>query len=327
MKTIKAGIIGGAGFTGGELIRVLLNHPNVELGFIHSRSHAGEPLHKAHADLVGETAILFTDKIEHDVDVIFLCLGHGESKVFLDGQDFPSSVKIIDLSQDFRLRASAEKGGRSFVYGLPELNKEEIKTANNIANPGCFATAIQLALMPLADAKQLNSDIHISAVTGSTGAGQSLTKTTGFTWRNNNISHYKAFKHQHLFEISESLDKSQEGFEQSIHFIPYRGNFTRGILASVYLKTDLSEDELKSIFQEYYQDHVFTHVIDQPVDVKLVVNTNKCLIHVEKHGDMVLITSAIDNLLKGAVGQATHNMNLLFGLEEKAGLNLKPSAF
>ncbi|MEN7546786.1 N-acetyl-gamma-glutamyl-phosphate reductase [Rapidithrix thailandica] len=324
MTNIKAGIIGGAGFTGGETLRILLHHPQVEIKFVHSRSNAGNKLYAVHADLLGETELTFTEHLHYEeVDVVILCLGHGESRVFLQNNPVPEPVKIIDLSHDFRL---AENAG-NFVYGLPELQRKRIKEAKAIANPGCFATCIQLGLLPLAKAGQLQEEIHISAITGSTGAGQKLQKTTGFTWRNNNISTYKAFTHQHLHEIKQSLASLQGEFQQEINFIPYRGNFTRGILASIYLNCPLSEEEVVHLYQEYYQEHPFTHVSSQPVDLKQVVNTNKCFIHVQKQGNKVLITSAIDNLAKGASGQAIQNMNLLFGLEETAGLLWKPAAF
>ncbi|MEH0154309.1 N-acetyl-gamma-glutamyl-phosphate reductase [Limibacter armeniacum] len=332
MAKISVGIVGGAGMTGGELLRLLLNHPNTELKFIHSRSQAGAPISNVHSDLTGESDLTFTDTIEK-VDVMFLCLGHGESRVFLEANPVDQSTIVIDLSQDFRLEdgtvegRNMQLGNRQFVYGLPEMQKDKIQQASNIANPGCFATAIQLALVPLAAAGKLNSQVHISAITGSTGAGLKPQPTTGFSWRNNNISSYKVFKHQHLYEITQSLKSLQPDFEQSIKFVPYRGNFSRGILASVYLESDLSEEEAVAIYQQHYSDHPFTFLIDKEVDLKLVVNTNKCLLRVEKHDDTLLITSAIDNLLKGAVGQAVQNMNLIFGLEESTGLKLKPIAF
>ncbi len=320
-QKIKVGIIGGAGYTGGELIRILLNHPNAEIAYVHSKSSAGKPLYSAHSDLIGETDLVFADSFVQAVDVVFLCIGHGEAKGFLAENPTILQSKVIDLSQDFR----DESNG--FVYGLPELNKERIRQAQHIANPGCFATAIQLALLPLASQNLLNQEVHISAITGSTGAGQKLTDTVHFTWRNNNISVYKAFTHQHLKEIRQSLRQLQTGFEKKIRFIPYRGNFTRGILASVYTTFEGSLEEAKKYYTEFYQNHPFTHVIDSEVDVKLVTNTNKCLLHLEKEDDQLLITSVIDNLTKGASGQAVQNMNLLFGFDENAGLNLKPVAF
>lgn len=329
---MKVGIIGGAGMTGGELLRVLINHPEVEIDYVHSRSQVGKPIYAQHKDLFGETDLVFTGEIK-DAEVIFLCLGHGESVKFLEDNTFAPETIIIDLSQDFRLgegiveNRSMQLGDREFIYGLPEMQKEAIQSAKNIANPGCFATAIQIALLPLADAQKLNDEVHISAITGSTGAGVKLMASTAFTWRTSNISHYKAFQHQHLLEIGQSLNQLQNGFNHKINFIPYRGNFTRGILASCYLKSDLSQEEAMKLFKDYYADAAFTHVIDGPLDLKLVVNTNRGFISIEKHDDTLLITSAIDNLLKGAVGQAVQNMNLIFGLDEKLGLNLKPMAF
>jgi len=325
-QKIKVGIIGGAGYTGGELIRILLNHPNAEIAYVHSKSSAGKPLHSVHTDLIGETDLHFTGDLTPPLgaggpDVVFLCVGHGEAKGFVAENPTILQSKVIDLSQDFR----DESNG--FIYGLPELNRERIRKAQYIANPGCFATAIQLALLPLAQNGLLQNDVHISAITGSTGAGQKLTNTVHFTWRNNNISVYKAFTHQHLKEIRQSLTQLQAGFAQKIHFIPYRGNFTRGILASVYMTFAGTLDEAKKYYTDFYQNHPFTHVTDSEVDVKLVTNTNKCLLYLEKHDDQLLITSVIDNLTKGASGQAVQNMNLLFGLDEKAGLHLKPVAF
>jgi N-acetyl-gamma-glutamyl-phosphate reductase len=320
-QKIKVGIIGGAGYTGGELIRILLNHPHAEIAYVHSKSSAGKPLHSAHTDLIGETDLLFADSFAQAVDVVFLCVGHGEAKGFLADNPAILQSKVIDLSQDFR----DESNG--FVYGLPELNKDRIRQAQHIANPGCFATAIQLALLPLAQQNRLQHEVHISAITGSTGAGQKLSDTVHFTWRNNNISVYKAFTHQHLKEIRQSLRQLQTGFEKKIRFIPYRGNFTRGILASVYTTFEGSLEEAKKYYTGFYQNHPFTHVIDSEVDVKLVTNTNKCLLHLEMEDDQLLITSVIDNLTKGASGQAVQNMNLLFGFDENAGLNLKPVAF
>ncbi len=323
-QKIKVGIVGGAGYTGGELIRILLNHPNAEIAYVHSKSSAGKPLHSVHTDLLGETDMYFTSEISPPLGaggLVFLCVGHGEAKGFLAENPTILQSKVIDLSQDFR----DESNG--FVYGLPELNRERIRKANHIANPGCFATAIQLALLPLAHNGLLTRDVHISAITGSTGAGQKLADTVHFTWRNNNISVYKAFTHQHLKEIRQSLTQLQAKFAERIHFIPYRGNFTRGILASVYTTFEGSLEEAKKCYADFYQNHPFTHVVESEVDVKLVTNTNKCLLHLEKHDDQLLVTSVIDNLTKGASGQAIQNMNLLFGFDEKAGLNLKPVAF
>ncbi len=319
---IRIGIAGGAGYTGGELLRILLRHPNAAICFVHSKSQAGKPLYAAHPDLMGETNMSFNEHMptEAGIDVLFLCMGHGESKEFLKQNSF-EGVKIIDLSQDFR----DESNG--FVYGLPELNREKIQEARNIANPGCFATAIQLALLPLAKAGLLQHEVHVSAVTGSTGAGQSLSPTSHFSWRSNNISVYKAFTHQHLKEIRQSLNRLQSGFAQKIHFIPYRGSFTRGILASCYTQCNLSLEEAQKLYSDYYRGHAFTHLSSIELDVKQVVNTNKCLLHLEKYEDQLLITSVIDNLTKGASGQAVQNMNLMFGLDESTGLRLKPVAF
>jgi N-acetyl-gamma-glutamyl-phosphate reductase len=321
---LKVGIIGGAGYTGGETIRLLLNHPGAELVYVHSRSNAGNPLYSAHSDLIGETDFTFTDKTSDDVDVVFLCLGHGESKKFLQENPFPSTVKIIDLSQDFRL--GEKSGERSFVYGLPELNRENIKGAGNIANPGCFATAIQLGLLPLAKAGLL-SEVYATGITGSTGAGQKLQDTTHFTWRANNISAYKTLTHQHLKEINRSLKQLLPSFGAEINFIPWRGDFTRGIFVSSCVTVNKSLDELRDLYKDFYAGHPFTVVSDETIDLKLVVNTNKCLIGLEKEGDKLVVHTAIDNLLKGASGQAVQNMNLMFGLDETSGLKLKSIVF
>jgi N-acetyl-gamma-glutamyl-phosphate reductase len=323
-KKIKAGIIGGAGYTGGETIRLLLNHPQVELTFVHSRSNAGNPLYSAHPDLQGDTELLFIDQLNINVDVIFLCLGHGESKKFLEENSFPESVKVIDLSQDFRLGEVLH--GRNFVYGLPELNKSEIKKAGNIANPGCFATAIELGLLPLAKAGLLQ-EVFTTGITGSTGAGQKLQDTTHFTWRANNISAYKTLTHQHLKEINQSVKQLQPGFSKAINFVPWRGDFARGIYVSSCTSVDLPLDSVRTLYKEYYKDQPFTIVSDDTIDMKQVINTNKCLIGIEKEGDKVVIHSAIDNLVKGAAGQAIHNMNLMFGLDETTGLKLKSIVF
>ncbi|GAB4347308.1 MAG: N-acetyl-gamma-glutamyl-phosphate reductase [Flammeovirgaceae bacterium] len=325
---IKIGIIGGAGYTAGELIRILLQHPSVQIAFVQSQSHAGQAVTKVHQDLVGETELLFSNDLRFDVDVLFLCQGHGQAVQFLQKNSIPSKVKIIDLGNDFRLEGNALVQNRKFVYGLPELYKKQISEANSIANPGCFATAIQLALLPLASEKLLNADIHIHAITGSTGAGQSLTDTVHFTWRTNNISIYKAFTHQHLGEIRQSIQFLQNNFQKEVNFIPVRGNFTRGIFATLYLDCQLSENEAKTLYSDYYRDAAFTHLSDSDeVHLKQVVNTNKCLLHVAKYRNKILITSIIDNLLKGASGQAVQNMNLMCGLPEKEGLNLKASYF
>jgi N-acetyl-gamma-glutamyl-phosphate reductase len=323
-KKIKAGVIGGAGYTGGETIRLLLNHPNVELSFVHSRSNAGNPLFSVHGDLIGETTLVFADAIDQSVDVLFLCLGHGESKKFLEATPLNESIKIIDLSQDFRLGDSA--GNRKFVYGLPELNKEKIKTSQNIANPGCFATAIELGLLPLAKAGILNQ-IFTTGITGSTGAGQKLQDTTHFTWRANNISAYKTLTHQHLKEINQSVKQLQPGFNGALNFVPWRGDFTRGIFVSSVVETTKTLEEIRSLYQDFFKGQAFTFVSNDTVDLKQVVNTNKCVIGLEKEGDKLVVHSAIDNLLKGASGQAVHNMNLMFGLEEVAGLRLKSIVF
>ncbi|MEM9856739.1 MAG: N-acetyl-gamma-glutamyl-phosphate reductase [Bacteroidota bacterium] len=323
---MKVGIVGGAGYTAGELIRLLINHPEVRVESIFSTSQAGKTVDSVHQDLVGETDLVFSDKLETHLDVVFLCLGHGNSKTFLQGNDL-GTAKIIDLSNDFRLSKDANFDKMEFLYGLPELNLEKIKEAHAIANPGCFATAIQLALLPLASGSHLKDDVHINAITGSTGAGQSLSATTHFTWRNNNVSVYKAFNHQHLGEIGESLKSLQANFDHSLHFIPMRGSFTRGILATAYTSTSLELDEIKILYENYYEQSAFTSVSDSAIHLKQVVNTNKCLLQVGKHGDQVLITSIIDNLLKGASGQAIENMNLMFGLNQQTGLKLKANYF
>ena len=310
------------------MIRLLINHPSAKLSFIHSRSNAGEPVYKVNQDLVGETELKFTGELSNDVDVLFLCLGHGESKRFLTENAIDEKIKVIDLANDFRLANSSTTGNRKFVYGLPELNKEQIKTANNIANPGCFATTLQLGLLPLAKAGLLK-EVYTTGITGSTGAGQSLAATSHFSWRANNIQAYKTLTHQHLGEIHESLHQLQESFPSSplgaggLNFVPWRGDFTRGIFISSQVKCEKSLDELNKLYEDFYADAAFTHVIKEAVFLKQVVNTNKCLIQLEKVGDMLVVHSAADNLLKGASGQAVQNMNLLFGLDEKAGLNLK----
>lgn len=321
MNKIKIGIIGGAGYTAGELLRILIHHPLAEIVFVHSKSNSGKKIYDVHDDLFGDTDLMFSDYFHNQVDVVFLCVAHGESKEL--AKQFDKSIKIIDLSQDFRLISD----GNSFVYGLPELNREVIKTAQHIANPGCFATAIQLALLPLAEKKLLQSDVHITCTTGSTGAGQSLSETSHFTWRQNNLSVYKAFTHQHLAEIGQSIVYAQPDFQQSINMIPQRGAFTRGIMASMYLTCEKSLEDIQNIFERKYEKHPFVFVSKRNIHLKQVVNTNKCLLYLEKHDDKLLIVSIIDNLLKGASGQAVQNMNLLFGLEETTGLKLKPSAF
>ena len=324
---IKVGIAGGAGFTAGELLRILVSHPEVEITSVVSTSSAGKPVTDVHDDLLGATDLDFTGSLSGDEDVVFLCLGHGNSKKFLDETTLPDSVKIVDLSNDFRLQEDSTYAGREFIYGLPEVHRSEISSANNIANPGCFATAIQEALIPLAKEHALSSEVHVNAITGSTGAGQSLTSTTHFTWRNNNVSIYKPFTHQHLDEIGETLTEVSGGAHPVINFIPVRGNFTRGIFASLYTKTDKDADFWIGKYKEYFEEHPFVHISDKPIHLKQVVNTNNCVLHLEKHGENLLITSAIDNLVKGASGQAVQNMNLMFGLPETTGLNLKPSQF
>lgn len=324
---IKVGIIGGAGYTGGEMLRILINHPNVEIAFVNSQSNTGKYIYEVHTDLFGDTDLKFTSNISNEIDVLFLCVGHGDARKFLEANDIPDSIKIIDLSQDFRLSQNSKIKNKSFVYGLPELNRETIKSAQNIANPGCFATCLQLGLLPLAASKQLNSEVHITGTTGSTGAGQSPSVTTHFTWRNDNLSIYKAFDHQHLGEIGQSLNQLQPGFGQTLNFIPYRGDYTRGIIASIYLNSCLSGEDAFKLYEDYYSGHPFTHVTTRNIDLKQVVNTNKCFIQIAKHGNKLLITSIIDNLTKGASGQAVQNMNLMFGLEETAGLKLKATAF
>jgi N-acetyl-gamma-glutamyl-phosphate reductase len=319
---IKVGILGGAGYTGGELLRILIYHPEVEITFVNSKSNTGNFVYEVHGDLFGETELKFTNEVRHDVDVVFLCVGHGDAKKILEELHLPTHIKIIDLSQDFRIG-----GEEGFVYGLPELQREAIKKATKIANPGCFATSIQLALLPMANAALLTEDIQVSAITGSTGAGQQPTETTHFSWRANNLSVYKAFNHQHLKEINQSLNQLFPSFSNKINFIPYRGDFTRGIIASVVVETALSIEESKQLYKKFYASHPFTHVSDTNIDLKQVVNTNKALLYLEKQGDELLIVSIIDNLVKGASGQATQNLNLIFGLEETTGLRLKPVGY
>ncbi len=323
---IKVGIIGGAGYTGGELIRILLNHPNVSIVFVQSNSNADKPLHAVHQDLLGETNIFFTKEINHPIDLLFLCLGHGDSKMFLAVNNIDEKIKVIDLSQDFRLSNHSSFNNRNFVYGLPELNKEQIKLASNIANPGCFATAIQLGLIPLAKLGILN-EVYSTGITGSTGAGQSLSATSHFSWRANNIQAYKTLEHQHLFEIGQSFQQLEPSKNIDIHFVPWRGDFTRGIFISSQLKTNESLDQLYRVFTDYYSAHPFTTVSKGPISLKQVVNTNKCVIQLEKVGENLVVHSAIDNLLKGASGQAVQNMNSMFGLEETTGLKLKGIGF
>ena len=321
---LKIGIISGAGYTAGELIRLLINHPDVEINFIHSTSNTGNPITDVHGGLLGETDLVFSDTIPFaGIDALFLCSAHGDSRKFIENQSLPESLKIIDLSTDYRHKNNA--GG--FVYGLPELNKPSIQTASRIANPGCFATAIQLALLPLAAKNLLKEAIHVNAITGSTGAGVKPGATTHFSWRNGNISVYKPFEHQHLQEITESLLQVQPGWSSPIHFIPVRGNFARGIFACIYTSCNLPQEEVKKLYADFYRDAAFTFVTDKNPDLKQAVNTNKCILFLEKHGSQLLIISVIDNLLKGASGQAVQNFNLMFGLDEKSGLILKASGF
>jgi len=326
VNKIKAGIVGGAGYTGGELIRLLINHPNVEISFIHSSSNAGNPVSKIHSDLIGETSLLFSAELNKDIDVLFLCVGHGDAAKFLAANIIDEKIKVIDLSQDFRLADKTVNGNRTFTYGLPELNKEDIRHAKNIANPGCFATAIQLGLLPLAKAGLL-SDVYTTGITGSTGAGQSLSTTSHFSWRANNIQAYKTLDHQHIGEITQSLVQLQSKDSIEINFIPWRGDFTRGIFISSTLKCAAGIDELVAMFEEFYANHPFVTISKAPIFLKQVVNTNKCVIQLEKVGNKLVVHSALDNLLKGACGQAVQNMNLLFGIEETTGLKLKANYF
>jgi N-acetyl-gamma-glutamyl-phosphate reductase len=322
-QMIRAGIIGGAGYTGGEMLRLLLHHPLVDIAFVHSRSSAGQPVTNIHADLLGDTGIAFTTDIDTSVDVLFLCVGHGEAKKFLLENNIPVTVWIIDLSQDFRLNQTG--GERQFTYGLPELNREAIRASQHIANPGCFATAIQLALLPLASAGLLK-DVYATGITGSTGAGQGLSATTHFSWRANNIQAYKTLNHQHGGEIAQSISQLQpKGF--ALHFVPWRGDFARGIFVSATVDFDGTIDDAYTLFEKYYKEHPFTVVSRAPIHLKQVVNTNKCVLQAEVEGGKLVVHSAIDNLLKGASGQAVQNMNLLFGFDESIGLNLKPQAF
>lgn len=322
---IKAGIIGGAGYTAGELLRLLINHPDVDIKWVNSSSNAGNLVTDVHQGLIGEIDLRFTDGTPMDeIDVLFCCTPHGQTRTFLESHEVPEDLRIIDLSADYRI----EDGTHDFVYGLPELNRKRIvRGAKHIANPGCFATAIQLALLPLAKNLLLNSDIHVTAITGSTGAGVKPSATSHFSWRNNNVSIYKPFTHQHLAEIRQSLTQLQSSFSKPIEFIPMRGPFARGIMAVIYLDCPVDLDVVKKLYEDFYDDHNFTFITDKAPDLKDVVNTNKCIIHLEKIDGKLLITSVIDNLVKGASGQAVHNMNLLFGLHERAGLQLKPSAF
>lgn len=323
MKKIKVTVVGAAGYTGGELVRLLVNHPYVDSVCAVSKSQQGKKISEVFTDLTGETDILFSEKPDEHSDIVFLCLKHGDSSSYLKENPNLLGCKIIDLSRDFRLASNNTIDTGRFVYGLPELNKDQIRSAQYIANPGCFATAIQLAILPFADNDLLKSDIHVNAITGSTGAGIMLSDTTHFSWRQNNISVYQAFEHAHNSEIQESLNQLQKDFKGEFLFIPQRGNFARGILATTVLESDLSEAEIKKLFHGFYDSHPFTFLIDKTVDLKMVVNTNKCFIDVKKKGRHVLITTVIDNLLKGAAGQAVQNMNLMSGFEEQAALKLK----
>lgn len=329
MSIIKAGIIGGAGYTGGELTRILINHPGVEIAFVHSNSNGGNPVSQVHHDLLGETDLRFAAEWNDQVDVLFLCVGHGEASKFLSANKISGRVKIIDLSQDYRLSASGQRpsyNGQPFVYGLPELNKDAIKKAHHIANPGCFATAIQLGLLPLAQAGLLG-EVYTTGITGSTGAGQGLSATAHFSWRANNIQAYKTLTHQHLKEIGQSLKQLQPAGETTVNFIPWRGDFTRGIFISSQLTCEAPLDELTALYENFYAGQPFTVLSRQDIFLKQVVNTNKCIVQLEKAGNKLVVHSAIDNLLKGASGQAVQNMNLIFGLEETAGLRLKANYF
>lgn len=322
-RKITAGIIGGAGYTGGETIRLLLRHPNVDLVFVQSRSQAGKFLHEVHNDLIGETDLKFVEAW-NNVDVLFLCMGHGESQKWMGSHNLLRSARVVDLGNDFRL--GDPTGSRDFVYGLPEFQREIIQDSIYVANPGCFATTIQLGLLPLAQAGLLG-EVHTVGITGSTGAGQKLQETTHFSWRANNISAYKTLTHQHMGEINRTLKSLQPTFNQPINFVPWRGDFTRGIFVSSTLNCDQSLDELNALYKSFYESHPFTHVANQMIDMKQVVNTNKCLVYLEKEGNKLVVHSTLDNLLKGASGQAVQNMNLLFGFEETTGLNLKSIAF
>lgn len=326
MKKIRAGITGAAGYTGGELLRILVNHPDVEIVSIHSKSNAGKPLASVHQDLFGQTDLRFSETSDPDIDVLFLCLGHGESVKFLDAHPQAADTRIIDLSQDFRLPEKNRSGDRVFVYGLPELNRDRIRQAENIANPGCFATALQLGLLPLAAAGLLG-DVHSTGITGSTGAGQSLAASSHFSWRANNIQAYKTLTHQHMLETGASLRQLQPDKKADVHFVPWRGDFTRGIFISSQIDCDEEAETLYQRYEAFYRDHPFTQVSRNGLFLKQVVNTNQCIIHLEKVGSKLVVHSAIDNLLKGASGQAVQNMNLMFGLDETSGLRLKANFF
>ena len=321
----KIGIIGGSGFTGGELIRILLNHPKLKIKFIYSLSQNGKNVHEIHPDLLGKTDIIFSDQISTDIDVLFLCLGHGKSRIFLDKYNFKSDTIIIDLSSDFRLTNNNKYKSRNFLYSLPEFNREKIKQSKSIANPGCFATAIQIGLLPLITNSLIKNDIHVNAITGSTGAGRISSDTNNFNWRNNNLSIYKPFNHQHLNEIYQTLNIM--GNDSKIYFVPYRGNFTRGIFTSIYMKFDDEIENIKSIYKDFYESHPFTFLSKNDINLKEVINTNNCHVNIECHESIIHITTVIDNLLKGASGQAVQNLNIIFGYEESLGLNFKGSIY
>ena len=323
---IKVGIIGGAGYTGGELIRLLINHPETEIVFIHSKSNAGNAVSKVHQDLIGETDLKFTGSLSNDIDVLFLCLGHGDSKKFLSENDIPDNINIIDLANDFRLTENSKLKTRNFIYGLPEINKEQIQSAQNIANPGCFATSIQLGLLPLAK-ENLLDEIYTTGITGSTGAGQSLSATAHFSWRANNIQAYKTLAHQHLAEIVQSIIQLQSNHNIELSFVPWRGDFTRGIFISSTIHCEESLDFVKELFRDFYKGNPFVLLSDDAIFLKQVVNTNKCVIQLEKVGSKLVVHTALDNLLKGASGQAVQNMNLMFGIDETTGLKLKANYF
>ena len=321
----KIGIVGGSGFTGGELIRILLNHPKFKIKFIYSISQNGKNIHEIHPDLLGKTDIIFSDQITTDIDVLFLCLGHGKSKFFLDNYNFKSDTIIIDLSSDFRLINNNKYKSRNFLYSLPEFNREKIKQSKSIANPGCFATAIQIGLLPLLVNNLIKNDIHINAITGSTGAGKISSDTNNFNWRNNNLSIYKPFHHQHLNEIYQTLNIL--GNDSKIYFVPYRGNFTRGIFTSIYMKFDHEIEDIKIIYEDFYENHPFTFLSKNDINLKEVINTNNCHLKIEFHENIIHITTVLDNLLKGASGQAVQNLNIIYGYEESLGLNFKGSIY
>ena len=321
----KIGVVGGSGFTGGELIRILLNHPKFKIKFIYSLSQNGKNVHEIHPDLLGKTDIIFSDQISTDIDVLFLCLGHGKSRIFLDKYNFKSDTIIIDLSSDFRLTNNNKYKSRNFLYSLPEFNREKIKQSKSIANPGCFATAIQIGLLPLITNNLIKNDIHVNAITGSTGAGRISSDTNNFNWRNNNLSIYKPFNHQHLNEIYQTLNIM--GNDSKIYFVPYRGNFTRGIFTSIYMKFDDEIENIKSIYKDFYESHPFTFLSKNDINLKEVINTNNCHVNIECHESIIHITTVIDNLLKGASGQAVQNLNIIFGYEESLGLNFKGSIY